>query len=86
MVSRSPVSSTGALAVAIALSSGGVVTAIIMGAVVLAKQQIEGDVILPVVMRRQVSLHPIVILVSLAVGGALGGILGALVAVPLRRG
>jgi len=46
-------------------------------------QQIEGDVILPIVMRRQVSLHPIVILVSLAAGAALGGILGALVAVPL---
>jgi predicted PurR-regulated permease PerM len=73
----------GALAVAIALTSQGLATAIILGVVVLAVQQIEGDVILPVVMRRQVSLHPIVILVSLAVGGALGGILGALVAVPL---
>ena len=73
----------GALAVAIALSSEGVGTAVILGVVVLAVQQIEGDVILPIVMRRQVSLHPIVILVSLAAGGALGGILGALVAVPL---
>jgi putative heme transporter len=73
----------GALAVAIALTSEGLVTAVILGFVVLAVQQIEGDVILPVVMRRQVALHPIVILVSLAVGGALGGILGALVAVPL---
>ena len=73
----------GALAVAIALTSKGVVAAIILGLVVLAVQQIEGDVILPVVMRRQVSLHPIVILLVLAIGGALGGILGALVAVPL---
>jgi len=73
----------GALAVAIALSSQGVGTAVIVGVVVLAVQQIEGDVILPMVMRRQVSLHPIVILVSLAAGAALGGILGALVAVPL---
>jgi putative heme transporter len=73
----------GVLAVAIALASEGVATALILGVVVLAVQQIEGDVILPMVMRRQVRLHPIVILVSLAVGGALGGILGALVAVPL---
>ncbi len=73
----------GALAVAIALTSQGFVTALILAFVVLAVQQIEGDVILPVVMRRQVSLHPIVILVSLAVGGALGGIVGALLAVPL---
>ena len=73
----------GALAVAIALSSEGLTTAIVLGVVVLAVQQIEGDIILPVVMRRQVSLHPIVILVSLAAGAVLGGILGALVAVPL---
>ena len=73
----------GALAVAIALSSEGLPTAIVLGVVVLAVQQIEGDVILPLVMRRQVALHPLVILVSLAAGGVLGGILGALVAVPL---
>ena len=73
----------GVLAVAIALTSEGLTTAIIMGVVVLVVQQVEGDVILPIVMRRQVSLHPIVILGSLAVGAALGGILGALVAVPL---
>jgi predicted PurR-regulated permease PerM len=73
----------GVLAVAIALTSEGLTTAIIMGVVVLVVQQVEGDVILPLVMRRQVSLHPIVILGSLAIGGALGGILGALVAVPL---
>ena len=73
----------GVLAVAIALTAEGLTTAIIMAVVVLVVQQVEGDVILPMVMRRQVSLHPIVILGSLAVGGALGGILGALVAVPL---
>lgn len=73
----------GALAVLIALSSNGVATAVILGVVVLIVQQVEGDVILPMVMQRQVSLHPIVILVSLAAGGSLGGILGALVAVPL---
>ncbi|HSP30241.1 MAG TPA: AI-2E family transporter [Ilumatobacteraceae bacterium] len=73
----------GVLAVAIALTAGGLTTAIIMGVVVLVVQQVEGNVILPLVMRRQVSLHPIVILGSLAVGGAMGGILGALVAVPL---
>jgi predicted PurR-regulated permease PerM len=73
----------GALAVGIALTSNGITTAIILTVIVLAVQQIEGDVILPLVMRGQVSLHPIVILVSLGVGAALAGILGALVAVPL---
>jgi ribosomal protein S27AE len=50
---------------------------------VLAVQQIEGDVLLPLVMRTQVALHPIVILVALGVGAALAGIIGALVSVPI---
>lgn len=73
----------GLLAVAIALGANGVGTAVIVGAVVLVVQQVEGDILMPIVMRRQVALHPVVILVVLAAGGALGGILGALVAVPL---
>lgn len=73
----------GALATAIALASNGPTAAVIVGVVVLAVQQIEGDVLLPVVMYRQVSLHPVVVLLALAVGGAIGGIIGAVVAVPL---
>jgi predicted PurR-regulated permease PerM/DNA-directed RNA polymerase subunit RPC12/RpoP len=73
----------GALAVLVALASNGLTTALIVVAVVLAVQQIEGDVLLPLVMRTQVALHPIVILVALAIGGALAGIIGALVSVPI---
>jgi predicted PurR-regulated permease PerM len=73
----------GVLATAIALASNGPATAVIVAIVVLAVQQIEGDVLLPVIMYRQVSLHPVVVLVALAVGGAVGGIVGAIVAVPL---
>lgn len=73
----------GAIAVGIALASQGVATAVVVGLVVLAVQQIEGDVLLPVVMERQVHLHPVVVLVVLGAGAALGGIIGALVAVPV---
>ncbi|NND73638.1 MAG: AI-2E family transporter [Ilumatobacter sp.] len=73
----------GLLAVGIAAVSQGPTTALILAAVVLAIQQIEGDVLLPLVMRRQVQLHPVVILIALGVGAALAGIVGALVAVPV---
>lgn len=73
----------GALAAAIALATQGPETALIVVLVVLAVQQIEGDILLPVIMYRQVALHPVVVLLALAVGAAIGGVLGAIVAVPL---
>ena len=73
----------GALAAAVALATEGPQTAIIVAIVVLVVQQVEGDVLLPVVMYRQVALHPVVVLLVLAIGGAIGGILGAIVSVPL---
>ena len=73
----------GALAAAIALATEGPQTALIVALVVLVVQQVEGDVLLPLVMYRQVSLHPVVVLLALAAGGAVGGIIGAIVSVPL---
>ena len=73
----------GALAAAVALATQGPQTALIVAAVVLVVQQVEGDVLLPIVMYRQVALHPVVVLLALAVGSAIGGILGAIVSVPL---
>jgi predicted PurR-regulated permease PerM len=69
--------------VLIALVSGGVVDALlVLGAIVLV-QQIEGHVLYPVLMSRTVHLHPAVIVVSLAVGGVLAGIIGVFLAVPV---
>ena len=73
----------GALAAAVALATQGPQTALIVVLVVLAVQQVEGDILLPIVMYRQVALHPVVVLLALAVGAAVGGVLGAVVAVPL---
>ena len=58
----------GALAVLVALASEGFVTALILLAVVIAVQQIEGDVLQPVVMGRVLRLHPIAILLAVAAG------------------
>jgi predicted PurR-regulated permease PerM len=56
---------------------------LIVAVVYLALQQLESNVLTPVVMRRQTGLRPFLILLSLIVGAALAGIWGALVAVPV---
>lgn len=73
----------GSLAVLVALATRGPGTALLVAASVIAVQQIEGNLLHPVVMKRQVKLHPAVILVAITAGTLLGGIAGAFVAVPL---
>jgi predicted PurR-regulated permease PerM len=51
--------------------------------VVLAVQQIEGNVLQPVVVGRSVRLHPVVILIAVGAGAVLWGIGGAVLAVPI---
>jgi predicted PurR-regulated permease PerM len=55
---------------------------LVVGATALI-QVVENNVLVPVVMRNSIGLSPIVVLLALLFGGALGGIMGALVAVPL---
>lgn len=74
---------SGLLAVVVALAERGLVTAIIVLAVVLAVQQIEGNVIQPLVMGQLVRLPAFVVLLSIAIGAALLGIIGAFLAVPV---
>jgi putative heme transporter len=49
----------------------------------VAVQQFESNVLQPVIMRRAVRLHPVVILAALTGGAALVGIVGAFLAVPV---
>jgi putative heme transporter len=74
---------TGLLAVLVALAAGGFQQALIVFAIVLAVQQIESNVLQPVIMRRAVSLHPVVILAALTAGATLTGVIGAFLAVPV---
>jgi putative heme transporter len=73
---------TGLIAALVALVSKGLVAALIIVAITVAVQQLEGHVLAPVVLGRAVKLHPAVILLALAGGGVVGGIAGAALAVP----
>jgi predicted PurR-regulated permease PerM len=61
---------------------GAFVTGIVAG-VVIAVQQLEGNVLEPLLMSKSVKLHPVAILVAITVGVELAGIVGALFAVPV---
>jgi len=72
----------GALAIIITLATKGVIAAVILLAVFLAENQIESHLLQPLVVGRIIRLHPLAIIVVLAVGGIVAGIPGAIVAVP----
>ena len=72
----------GALAILITLATKGWIAAVILLAVFLAENQIESHLLQPLVVGRIVRLHPLAIIVVLAVGGIVAGIPGAIVAVP----
>ena len=73
----------GSVAVLVALAANGPVTALLALAAVIAVQQLEGNLLEPLIMKRQVRLHPVVILVAVTAGTLFGGIAGAFVAVPI---
>ncbi|WP_066926283.1 AI-2E family transporter [Streptomyces sp. NBRC 110611] len=74
---------SGALACVVALVTQGVFPALMVLAVVLAVQQIEGHVLQPFILGRAVRVHPLAVILSVAAGGLIAGIGGAVVAVPL---
>lgn len=73
----------GLVAVPVALVSGGPTDALILGAVVLIVQQVEGDLVAPLVFSKTVNLHPVAILIAITSGAVLAGVVGAFLAVPL---
>jgi predicted PurR-regulated permease PerM len=74
---------SGAVAVLVALVTQGPVSALIVLAIVIAVQQLEGHVLQPLIMGRAVSLHPLAVILAIAAGVVAAGIVGGLVAVPL---
>jgi len=74
---------TGALAVLIALVYNGPVIALLMLAGVLLVQQLEGNVLQPLVMGPAVRVHPLAVVLAVTAGGLLAGIPGTLFAVPI---
>ncbi|HVM28509.1 MAG TPA: AI-2E family transporter [Mycobacteriales bacterium] len=74
---------TGALAALVALVTNGVTSALVVVALVLIVQQLEGNVLQPVLVGRTLDLHPAVVILAVTAGGTLAGITGAFLAVPV---
>jgi predicted PurR-regulated permease PerM len=74
---------SGTVAVLVALVTNGPVTALVVIAIVIGVQQLEGHVLQPVIMGRAVAIHPLAVIIAIATGVVLAGIIGALVAVPI---
>lgn len=74
---------SGLVAVLVAFADEGWVVALIALGIVLGVQFLEGNFLQPIIQSRTVDLHPAVILLAVAAGGSLFGILGAYLAVPV---
>jgi predicted PurR-regulated permease PerM len=73
----------GLVGVIIALITEGPALALLVVVVVTVVQQLDGHVLSPLVVGRNVQLHPLMVLLALLVAGTLFGIFGMLVAIPL---
>ncbi len=74
---------SGIVAVLVALVAGGLTKALIMLIGVIAVQQVEAHVLQPFLMGRAVAVHPLAVILAIAIGVLVAGIVGALFAVPL---
>jgi len=73
----------GALAVAVTLGTRGWLAAVVLVIVFVLENQIESHLLQPLLVGHMVHLHPLAIILVLAVGGVVAGIPGAIIAVPL---
>jgi putative heme transporter len=73
----------GLVAALVALVSGGLTTALIVVGVTVAVQQIEGNLLQPLILERAVRLHPLVTVWAVGAGLLVAGLLGAFLFVPL---
>jgi predicted PurR-regulated permease PerM len=69
--------------VLVALVTTGPLAALIVLGIVILVQQLEGNVLYPVIVGRTLELHPVAVLLAVTIGGLLYGIIGAALAVPL---
>ncbi|WNF25405.1 AI-2E family transporter [Streptomyces sp. C11-1] len=72
----------GFVAVVIALVSNGLTDALIVLAIIIVVQQLEGNVFQPMIQSRGLGLHAAVILLAVTLGASLAGVVGSLLAVP----
>ena len=73
----------GTIVVLVATITVSVTAGVIMIIVLVVYQQTENHLVQPIVMRRSVAVSPLIVILSVLVGAALLGILGALLAIPV---
>jgi predicted PurR-regulated permease PerM len=73
----------GAAAVLVALVAKGGVAALVVAIAIVVVQQLDGNLLQPLLVGRKLELHPVVVLLALTAGGVVAGLVGAFVAVPL---
>jgi predicted PurR-regulated permease PerM len=73
----------GAVAVLVALVANGFIAALVVLAIVIGVNQLESNVLQPLLLGRAVRLHPLAVVFAIATGLITAGIAGALLAVPL---
>jgi predicted PurR-regulated permease PerM len=73
----------GTVAIIIVLAAKGLIAAVIVLAVMVVMNQLEGHLLQPQVVGKMVRLHPLAVILVLAVAGVVAGIAGAVVAVPI---
>jgi len=73
----------GLVSAVVALVANGPGTALLVVAATIAVQQVEGNLLQPLILERAVRLHPLVTVVAVAAGLVVGGLLGAFLSVPL---
>jgi predicted PurR-regulated permease PerM len=73
----------GALAILVTLAAKGWVDAVILLGILIIEDQLEAHLLQPQVVGRVIRLHPLAVILALAVGAVLAGIPGAVVAVPV---
>ncbi len=74
---------SGTVAILVALVTRGPLVALLVLLVVIGVQQLEGHVLQPAIMGKAVAIHPLAVIMAIATGVVLAGIVGALVAVPI---
>nr|WP_018023570.1 AI-2E family transporter [Corynebacterium ulceribovis] len=75
--------SAGVLAVLVALVTNGFTNALLVLALVVLVQQLEGNILSPFLQSKAMNLHPVIVMLSVTVGTGLFGIIGAFLAVPI---
>lgn len=73
----------GGLAVLVALVANGPVNALIVLGIILAVQQLEGNVLQPWLQSKSMKLHAVIVLLAVTLGASTFGVIGAFLAVPV---